>query len=306
MLEPIFTLKAEKETKGFGRFIIEPLEQGYGHTLGNAFRRVLLSSIPGAAVTQIKIKGIRHRFSTMEGLREDIIELILNVKQIRLAYKGNKPQKIKLEKSGPGEVKAGDIITPATVKIVNPELLLGHLATNKNSLKAELTVEQGVGYLPYEGRETNVLGLIPIDAVFTPVLNVSYRVENTRVGQRTDLDRLILEVTTDETVAPGEALKKAAEMLIGYFKQVVEPKKPPRKKKKEKKAHSEVMSLAVEELNLPTRIANALRKGGFGSVSELIKADPQKLVKVKNLGEKSVKIVDAALREKGVALKEGP
>jgi DNA-directed RNA polymerase subunit alpha len=302
MIEPIFTVKADKETEDFGRFIIEPLPQGYGHTLGNAFRRILLTSVPGAAITQLKIKGVRHRFSTIEGLKEDIIELLLNIKQIRLTYDGKKPQKLVLEKSGPGEIKASDIKTPSTVKIVNPELVLGQLASSKNKLKAELTVENGVGYLPYEGRESEVLGMIPLDAVFTPVLNVSYKVESTRVGYQTDLDRLILEITTDKTIAPEEALKSAAKILIGFLNQVVEPKSPPKKRAKKKEAFSEVMTLTVEELNLPTRIANALRKGGYGTVGELVKATPDKLTKVKNLGEKSIKIINVALREKGVSL----
>lgn len=305
MSEPIFTIKAEKETKEFGRFVIEPLERGFGLTLGNAFRRVLLSHIPGAAITQVKISGARHRFSTLEGLKEDTIELILNLKQIRLSYEGEKPQKITLDKSGPGEVKAGDIKAPATVKVVNPDLVLGNLASAKNRLKVDMVVERGVDYLPYEGRESDVLGEIPIDAVFTPILNVSFKIEKTRVGRRTDLDRLILEITTDKTISPSAALKEAAQMLVSYFKQVVEPKKPPKKKAEKKEVYSEVMSLTVEELNLPTRIANALRKGGYGTVGELVEADPQALTKVKNLGEKSIKVIDAALKEKDVALKKG-
>ncbi|MBN1262946.1 MAG: DNA-directed RNA polymerase subunit alpha [Candidatus Pacebacteria bacterium] len=305
MLEPVFTIKAEKESQDYAKFVIEPLEKGYGNTLGNSFRRVLLSSIPGAAITQIKIRGIKHRFSTMVGLREDTIELILQIKQIRLAYQGKKPVKITLEKTGPGEIKAGDIDVPSTVKIVNPELVLGNLASNKDKIKIDFMVEQGVGYLPYEGRSGNVLGEIPIDAVFTPVLNVAYKVENTRVGRRTDLDRLVLEITTDKTITPTEVLKEAAQILAAFFNQVVKPKKPPQEKKKKKAIHSEVMTLAVEELNLPTRIANSLRRGGLGTVESLIKVAPEDLLKVKNLGEKSIKIIDAALREKGVALKKG-
>lgn len=304
MAEPIFTIKAEKETKSYGRFIIEPLNEGYGHTLGNSFRRVLLTSIPGAAVTQIKVRGVRHRFSTLEGLKEDIIELILNIKKIRLVYNGDKPQKISLEKTGPGEVKAEDIQTPATVEVANPDLVLGNLASSKSKLKIDMVVERGVGYLPYEGREGKVVGEIPIDAIFTPVLNVDYKVEKTRVGRMTDLDRLILEITTDGTIAPFEALKDSAKMLIGYFQQVVEPKKPPKEKKEKKVDNSELMSLTVEELNLPTRIANALRKGGYGTVESLAEANPSDLTNVKNLGEKSIKIVDVALKEKGVSLKK--
>lgn len=305
MLKPIFSVKTEKETAGYARFVVEPLEPGYGQTLGNSLRRILLTSTVGAAVTKIKVDGVRHRFSTLEGLSEDMIDFILNVKKIRLSYTGNKPAKLVLDKKGPGEVCAKDLKIPATVKIANGDLVLGNLADKKSRLKADLWVESGVGYLPAENREASkVMGEIPVDASFSPVLNVSYQIEKTRVGRRVDLDRLILEVKTDETVAPADAFHQAAEILVAYFRQIVNPQAAPEKEEIVSVGHSEVINLTVEELNLPTRIANALRKGGFGTVGELIKADPALLGKVKNLGEKSIKVVNAALAEKGVALKE--
>jgi DNA-directed RNA polymerase subunit alpha len=303
MIDPTFTIKAQKETADYGKFIIEPLEQGYGYTLGNALRRVLLTSLPGAAVTQVKIAGVRHQFSTLEGLKEDIVELILNIKQIRLKYKGEKPVKIKLDVKGPGEVKAGDLETPAGVKIVNPEHLLGKLADKKSRLKVEMVVQSGFGYLPAEEGKGSVLGIIPIDASFTPIRRVNYKVEATRVGRRTDLDRLILELVTDKTIAPSEALKEAAKILISFFSQIVEPKIPPAEEEKKEEFTSEILRLTVEELNLPTRIANVLRKGGYETVKDLTLAVPADIVKVKNLGEKSIKVIQAALAEKGVSLK---
>jgi DNA-directed RNA polymerase subunit alpha len=304
MTEPLFQIKKEKETRDFGHFVIEPLEPGFGHTLGNALRRVLLAALPGAAITQLKITGIKHKFSTLEGLQEDIIEFILNLKQVKINYEGKKPVKINLDKTGPGEIKAGEIKTPATVTIANPDLVLGHLATKKNRLKAEMLVESGYGYLPAEEREIEKLGEIPVDAIFTPILQVNYRVEATRVGRRTNLDRLVLEITTDGSIKPSKALKQAAEILVKYFHQVVEPKKAPKVKKIKPEMSDLTLRLTVEELDLPTRIANALRKGGYGTVGDLVVTNEEKLAKVKNLGEKSVKIVEAALAQKGVGLKK--
>lgn len=304
MIEPLFQIKKEKETKDFGQFVIEPLESGFGHTLGNALRRVLLSAIPGAAITQIKIAGVKHKFSTLEGLREDIIEFILSFKQVKVGYEGEKPAKLTLDKTGPGEIKAGDIETPAKVEITNKDLVIGSLANKKSRLKVDMLVETGYGYSPAEERMTEKLGEIPIDAIFSPVCQVSYRVEATRVGRRTDLDRLVLEITTDGSLKPSKALEQAAQILVGYFHQIVEPKKMPKKKKKKSELPDLTLRLTVEELDLPTRIANALRKGGYGTVGNLVEAKENELVKVKNLGEKSIKIIKAALAQKGVNFKE--
>ncbi len=303
-MEPLFRIKKEKETKDFGHFVIEPLEPGFGHTLGNALRRVLLSALPGAAISQIKITGVKHKFSTLEGLKEDIVEIILNLKQVKVSYDGKKPVKLTLEKTGPGAVKAGDIKTPAKVEIANPDLVIGNLATKKNRLKADILVESGYGYLPAEEREVEKLGEIPIDAIFSPVVQVNYRVEATRVGRRTNLDRLVLEIITDGSLKPSQALKQAAKILIGYFHQVYEPKRIPKKKEPKIEVPDLTLRLTVEELELPTRIANALRKGGYGTVAELVAATETDLAKVKNLGEKSIKVVEAALSQKGVGLKK--
>lgn len=301
MVKPIFQIKKEKETPDYGLFTIEPLEQGYGNTLGVALRRVLLTSLSGAAITQIKIDGVKHKFSTLEGMKEDVIELILNLKQVRLSYGGEKPVKLNLEKLGPGEVKAGDIKTSGQVEIVNRDLVLCRL-TAKKKLKIELAAESGYGYVPAEERESGKIGVIPIDAVFSPVQRVNYKVEATRVGRRTDLDRLVLEITTDGTVRPSKALKESARILIDFFTQVVKPKKMPVKEKVEMLS-SETLRLTFEEVDVPTRIANALRKGGFETVGDLAAATDSDLAKVKNLGEKSVGVIKAALSKKGLTLK---
>lgn len=302
MIDPLFQIKKEKETADFGKFIIEPLKQGYGHTLGNTIRRVLLTSLPGAVITQVKVTGVKHQFSTLEGLKEDIIEFILNLKQLQIKYEGEKPAKITLDVTGPREVKAADIKTPAKVEIINKDHVLGKLANKKSRLKAEMVVESGFGYSPAEERKSEKLGVIPVDASYSPVKKVNYRVEATRVGRRTDLDRLIFEITTNGTVKPSEALKKAASILVDYFNQVVSPKKAP-KKKKEEVTRLGMLDLTVEELDLPTRIANSLRKGGYGTLGDLAAATRADLAKVKNLGDKSIKVIEAALAGKEASLK---
>ena len=301
MIEPIFHIKSEKESATFGRFVIEPLEQGFGQTLGNSLRRVLLSSLSGAVITQIKISGVKHKFSTLEGMSEDVIDLILNLKQVRFSYEGEKPVKLELEKSGPGKVKAGDIKTSANVQVVNKDLVLANLADKKSSLKIEMTVKRGFGYLPAEiGREEK-LGVIPLDAAFSPVKRVNYQVEATRVGQRTDLDKLILEITTDGTVKPKEVLKTSAKILITFFNQIINPKKVEIKEEPKSPIYEEATRLTLEELDLPTRIVNALRKSGYGTVADLLGIKPADLAKIKNLGEKSIKTVQAALAKKDVS-----
>lgn len=300
MEEPLFQVKAEKESQNKGVFVIEPLEQGYGHTLGNALRRVLLTSLPGAAVTFVKIAGVRHQFTTLAGLREDLVDLILNIKKIRIKYQGKEPVKIRLEVTGPGEVTAKKLKVPVKVTIANPDLVLAHLSDKKAKLSVEMTVEAGFGYSPFEERKSDVLGVIPVDAAFSPVTRVNYQVEATRVGRLTNYDRLILEVETDGTIAPLEAVKEAAKTLIAYFKQVVEPKVPKKKVEEQPDVPHVTLRLTVEELNLPTRIVNALEKAGYKTVADLITVDKKEIAKVKNLGEKSLKIIAAALKEKEV------
>ncbi len=303
MADSIFEIKKEKVTSDFGRFIFEPLQPGYGQTLGNSLRRVLLSSLSGAAITQVKIAGVRHQFSTLEGLKEDIIEFILNLKQLRIKYQSGKPIKLNLDVEGTREIKASDIKTPAGVEIVNKDHILGHLAEKKSKLKAEIIVESGYGYSPASERKSEKLGVIPVDAAFSPVRKVNYQVEAMRVGRETDLDRLVLEISTDGTVEPGLALKKAAEILVSYFSQIINPQKLPKVSRKPLTSNLEDLDLTVEELDLPTRIANSLRRSKYGTLGDLAAVSRSDLTKVKNLGEKSIKIVEAALAKKGASLK---
>ena len=301
MIEPNFKIKKTKSTANFGQFILEPLPQGYGHTLGNSLRRTLLTSIPGTAITQVKISGVKHKFSTLPGMKEDVIELLLNLKEVRIKYEGEKPVKLYLEKSGPGEVKAGDIEVPAGVEIVNKDLVLANLSDKKSKLKIEMVAERGYGYLPSEERKSEKLGLIILDAIFSPVRRVNYKVETARVGEKTDLDKLVLEIDVDGTITPEEALKYAAETLISFFNQVVNPKDfSSKKEEKKEQSAPEVLKLTIEEIELPTRIVNALQKAGYQTVEKLVKAKREDLMSIKNLGKKSLGIILETLNKKGI------
>jgi len=301
MIEANFKIKKIKTTQNFGQFSLEPLPQGYGYTLGNALRRVLLTSVLGAAITEAKISGVKHKFSTIAGMKEDVIELLLNLKEVRIKYEGRKPVKLHLDKTGPGEVKAGDIEVPAGVEIVNKDLVLANLADSKSRLKMEMVVERGYGYLPSEERKSDKLGLIILDAIFSPVTRVNYKVETTRVGRRTDLDRLVLEINTDGTIDPYTALKCGAKTLISFFNQILNPKDfSSEKKVKPSSSFPDILKLTIEELELPTRIVNALQKAGYQTVGKLVKASKSDLISIKNLGEKSLKIILETLAKKGV------
>ena len=304
MNEPMFEIKQEESKGDYGKFVISPLERGYGDTLGNSLRRVLLTSLPGAAVTIVRIAGIRHQFSSLKGMKEDVVEFLLNLKKVRFSYSGEKTVKVALSVKSAGEVKAKDIKIPASVTIANPELVLATL--NKGAkLEAEMEIEAGAGYSPAEDRTGGPIGTVPLDASFSPIQRVNYKVEETRVGRFTNFDKLILEVWTDGTITPKEATVSAAKILVSYFNQIVSPKKVEKKEAKEDvDIIGPVGKLSVEEIGLPTRVANALVKAGYETVEELVKAKKEDLVKVRNVGEKSIKIITVALVEKGVKFGE--
>ena len=299
MHDPMFEIKEEKKEANYGKFAILPLEQGYGLTMGNSLRRVLLTSLPGIAVTSVKISSVKHQFSTLTGMKEDIVEFVLNIKKVRFSGNADKVVKATLEVTKPGEFKAGDIKVGGGIEVVNKDLVLGTL--NKGTkFSADLTIEKGVGYSPAEDRSVDSIGLIPVDASFSPVKRVSYKIEETRVGRLTNYDKLVLEIWTDGTVSPKDALIDSAKTLLSYFSQVVSPKKVEKAKEEVKNDLGLTGKLSVEEIGLPTRVANALIKAGFETVDQLAFAKKQDLVKVRNLGEKSLKIIAAALGTKGI------
>lgn len=301
MSQPIFEINEEEKNKNYSKMVITPLEQGYGFTLGNSLRRVLLTSLSGAAITSVKIAGVRHQFSSLTGMKEDIVEFCLNLKKVRVSYSGDKAINATLKVTTPGEVKASDIKLPAGATVTNPDLVLAVL--NKGAkLDADLVIETGVGYLQADTKSIDEIGIIPLDASFSPILRVNYKVEETRVGRLTNYDKLTLEVWTDGTIEAKDAVKKAAETLVSYFSQIVNPTVVEKKVEASKVNDlGPVGRLSVEEIGLPTRVANALAKAGYETVEDLVNADKQELVKVRNLGEKSLKIISAALGEKGVS-----
>jgi DNA-directed RNA polymerase subunit alpha len=304
MNDPMFEINQEEAKDNFARLVISPLERGYGDTLGNSLRRVLLTSLRGAAVTNVRIAGVKHQFSTLKGAKEDVIEFLLNLKKLRFSYNGDKTVRGTISVKSAGEVKASDIKLPANVNVSNPGLVLAVL--NKGAkLEAELEIETGSGYSPSEERSEGAsLGTIVLDASFSPISRVNYKVEETRVGRVTNYDKLNLEIWTDGTISPKDAVVQAASTLVSYFNQIVNPKKVEKKEKEEVgPTLGAVGKLSVEEIGLPTRVANALSKAGYETVENLVSAKKEDLVKVRNLGEKSLKIISAALGQKGVAFK---
>lgn len=299
-----FTVSTEKEKKDWGKFVISPLPAGFGNTVGNSLRRVLLGALPGAAAIQMKVAGATHIFTTLKGVKEDLVEIMLNVKQIRFSYQGDKPITLKLEKKGPGEVRAGDIQLQPGVKIANPDLVLATLADSKTKFKMELTVARGVGYAPAEEHKSDKLGVIGIDAVFTPVKKVSYRVESVRKGRKTSLDKLVLEVWTDGSITPKEAVKEAAEILVEVFKQIVNPKVGKLEEEaKPEENNNDDLDLLVEEIDeIPLRLANALKRAGYKKVKDLVEAGPKKILKARNVGEKSVQHLVKVLKKRGIEI----
>lgn len=306
MNRPQFAIKTiASQDDNYAQLSIEPLEKGFGHTVGNALRRVLLNSIKGAALSNVRITGVKHQFSTLDGMKEDIIELILNLKQVRVKYDGEKPVELHLEVTGKKQVTAADIEETSDVKVINKDLVLANLTSDKAKLKMVITVESGYGYQLAEEKDSDTIGVIPLDSSYSPILRVKYDVKQTRVGGRTDLNNLVMDIWTDGTITPLDAVKEASQVLISYFDQVLNPILPePKEEPKEDPKELEILRLTVEELDLPTRIANALRKGGFETVKDLSKASKEDISKVKNLGGKSVDIVIEKIAEKGVSLKE--
>ncbi|OGO77824.1 MAG: DNA-directed RNA polymerase subunit alpha [Clostridiales bacterium GWB2_37_7] len=293
----------------YGKFVVEPLERGYGTTLGNSLRRILLSSLPGAAVTSLKIDGVLHEFSAIPGVAEDVIDLILNVKGLAIKMHGDNPRLIKIDTQGQNEIKAGDIITDADIEILNPDLHIASLGDHNNRLYMEMTVEKGRGYVTAERNKQagQPIGVIPIDSIFTPVKKVNYVVENTRVGQVTDYDKLIFEVWTNGTTKPDEAISLGAKIMSEHLKLFitltehvgnVEIMVEKEEDKKEK-----VLEMTIEELDLSVRSFNCLKRAGINTVEELTQRTEEDMMKVRNLGRKSLEEVQQKLEALGLSLK---
>lgn len=293
----------------YGLFIVEPLNRGFGNTLGNALRRVLLSSLSGAAVTAVRIEGVLHEFSTIPGVREDVIEILFNVKNIKLKLHSNEPKILRLEARGEKNVRAGDIELDSDVEIINPD---HHIATLDEGavLKMDLYIENGIGYLPLEReRKPNLpVDFLLIDAIFSPVTRVAYRVEETRYEQFTQCERLTLEVWTDGRISPEEALSQAANILVGYFSEfskLIPGTSIQKGTEQQELKEDNLLSLPIKELELSVRSENCLLRAGIKTVGELIQKTPEELLKIRNLGKKSLIEIQEKLQKLGLSLKEG-
>ena len=306
--KPRISIEELDESGLYGKFVVEPLEAGFGITIGNSLRRVLLSSLPGAAVSFINIRGVEHEFDTIPGVLEDVPEIVLNIKSIVLKMTEDEPVKLIIEKKGKGEIKASDIELQPHVTIINPDQ---HIATlNEDAdFYLEMMVEKGRGYEPSELKKDEIteIGIIPMDANFTPVEKVNWKVENTRVGQRTDYDRLILEVTTDGSMKADEATSLAAKILTEHLELFIGLKEHVSEinlmVEKEEDQKEKVLEMTVEELDLSVRSFNCLKRAGINSVEELTNKTESEMMKVRNLGRKSLLEVTEKLEELGLGLK---
>jgi DNA-directed RNA polymerase subunit alpha len=296
-------LKPVREDGNKATFVVEPLHSGYGMTLGNSLRRVILSSLGGAAVTAVKIDTVAHEFSTIEGVKEDVVEIILNLKKLRFRVFSNEPQFLVLTAGKKGEVTAAQIKGSADVEIVNPEQIIATLDTDKTKLGMEIKVEKGRGYVPVENREAEKLevGMIAVDALYSPVVRVRYNVENTRVGQMTDLDRLVMEIETDGTITPHDAIRQAAEVLVDHFRVVAG-----NFTEGETAAvtggviDSGSGKINIEEINLSPRTTNALINNDIKSVKDLLKLSDTELRELKGFGSKAYEEVKEKIVELGI------
>ena len=293
----------------YGKFVVEPLERGYGTTLGNSLRRILLSSLPGAAVVSVKIEGVLHEFSTVPGVLEDVTDIIINLKGLCLKLHSDEDKILRIETEKEGPVTAGDIIVDSDVEILNPDLHIATLA-KKGRFYAEIFVTKGRGYVPAEKnkKEDHVIGIIPIDSAFTPVTKVNYLIEDTRVGQVTNYDKLTMQIWTDGSIRPDEAVSLSAKILnehlrlfIGLTETVSDVEIMVEKEEEEK---DKILEMTIEELDLSVRSYNCLKRAGINSVEELTMKTPEDMIKVRNLGKKSLEEVIHKLEELGMLLKK--
>jgi len=299
MLEPNFKINVKDKSANFSEVIIEPLPQNFGHTMGNALRRVLLTSLEGGAAIRVKIDGVSHQFSTLDGVKEDILEFILNLKTLNFSVDSDEPVDVKLKVTGAKVVTAADLDLPSNVTCANPETVLVHLTSPKAKLNAVITVAKGMGYVAAEEHATNEIGVIPLDASFSPVVKANYTIEAARVGRSSNYDKVRLALTTDGTITPAEAVKSSARILTEFFSYVNSAEAYI----VEEKTKSAIETSGfVDDLDLPTRVLNALKKSGINKLADLKALSLADLKKVKNLGEKSAMQVVEKASEKGIII----
>jgi len=301
-------IRAIEVSEDYGHFVVEPLPRGFGHTIGNPLRRVLLSSLPGAAITRITIEGVLHEFSELPFMKEDVTQLILNLKDVRFRMYGADPVNAVIEKSGPGVVSDSDISAGPEIEIVNPDHYLATLDGKDAELRIEMVIERGVGYVGAEEAKGLEIGVIPIDAKFTPVLRVQYSVERARVGQTTDYDRLILKVWTDGSVSPDEAVANASSILVDSYTLMAGAAAPGELSAvapSRAEAGDLDASVPVEELRLSNRALNCLKRHGVNTLDQLIQMSEEDLYDLRGMGDKLVEEVAERLAERGLTVKGG-
>ena len=291
----------------YGKFVIEPLERGFGHTLGNSLRRVLLSSLPGVAVSSVHIDGVQHEFSTVPGVKEDVTEIILNLTSLACTMYCDGPKTVTVDAQGPCEVTAASIKVDHEVEIINPDM---HIATlNEDAhLQMQLTLEKGRGYVSADKNKNSSMpiGVIPVDSIFTPIRKVNYTIEDTRVGQITDYDKLTLEIWTNGTLKPEEAISGAAKILsehLNLFVSLTDQVIPVSMVQPEENSQSKALDMTIEELDLSVRAYNCLKRAGINSVAELVQRNQEDMMKVRNLGRKSLEEVEQKLEALGLGLR---
>lgn len=299
----MFKVKEEITKENYAKLCLEPLEAGFGHTLGNSLRRVLLTALEGSAVTSVKIDGVAHQFSTIEGISEDVIELILNIKKIRININSDKSIRLTIKAAGKGQVKAGDLQIEGDGEVSNKDQVIATLNDSKAKLNMELIAEKGKGYSMADDRKNSEIGVIAIDALFSPVIACNYTVDPTRVGRKTNFDKLTLEISTDGTITPNNALNEAAKLLSDTFHKIYEPDQE-EELEVSTAISDEVLKMTVEELDLPVRITNALRAIEVNTIEDLLNVPRTQLLKAKNLGAKSLSLISGKLLERGLNLRE--
>ena len=293
----------------YGKFVIEPLERGYGTTLGNSMRRMLLSSLPGAAVTSVKIDGVLHEFSTVPGVKEDVVEIILNLKGLAIKLEGDEPQVATIDVTGPKVVTGADIRSDGAVEIVNKDHFIATVSEG-GRLYMEINIDKGRGYVVADKNKqpSQPIGVLPVDSIYTPIKRVNYTVENTRVGQITDYDKLTLEIWTNGTIEPEEAISLSAKILIEHFKLFLSLTDHADKVEimidKEEDKKDKILELTIEELDLSVRSYNCLKRAGINTVQELVQRSEEDMMKVRNLGKKSLEEVQQKLSGLGLGLKQ--
>lgn len=307
--KPKISIEDTNDRDRYGIFVIEPLERGYGTTLGNSLRRILLSSLPGYAVTSVKIDGVLHEFSTIPGVVEDTTDIILNLKKLLVKIHGDCPKKVRLNIKDEKVVTAADIQVSSDIEILNPDLYIATVSSG-GSLVAEITIDRGRGFIPAERNKTteNIIGVIAMDAHFSPVQKVNYVIEHTRVGQITDYDKLILEVWTDGSISAVEAVSLAAKIMSEHLALFVNLSQTAGKAEimveKEEESKNKILEMTIEELDLSVRSYNCLKRAGINSVEELIRKTEEDMMKVRNLGRKSLEEVEQKINALGLMLRK--